>query len=155
MKIAKTVLLLLLAAFLLAVCLTGNYADRPIGDIEQTLLQAPGIATLKRGTENDLRRFYGIEEAAYDGCFVYLPQNPMDVDEVLVVKLKDTSQKAGLEKLILARQESQKSSFEGYGVEQTALLNQYVLQFKGKYAFYGVSSQVQAWQEAFTRAIQG
>ena len=155
MKIIKTVLLLLIACFLVFVCLSGNNADRPVEEIRQALLLQPAVAALKAGTEQDFRRFYGLDTSAYEGCFVFLPQNTMDVDELLVVKLKSSSQKADLEKLILKRLENQKTSFEGYGVEQTALLEQHILAFYGDYAFYAVSSDAEAWRQAFLTAIQG
>ena len=78
----------------------------------------------------------------------------MDADELLVVKMKDEQQASAVEQAILQRQASQKASFEGYGAQQTALLNGYVLEIKGRYAFYAVSPYSQAWQSLFSEIIR-
>ncbi|MBC5786842.1 MULTISPECIES: DUF4358 domain-containing protein [Clostridiaceae] len=154
MKLAKFLCVICLAAFLVGICWTDNYADKPVAEIEQVMLHNEKVFELTKGTANDLRRYYGLNEEDYDGCILYRSISPMDVDELLIVKMKDSSQKETLETAVENRLETQKKSFEGYGVEQTALLSDAVFEFKGDYAFFGVSGSVQDWEKEFLSSIQ-
>ena len=51
------------------------------------------------------------------------------------------------------RLDTQKESFEGYGVEQTKLLNDAVLENKGDYVILIVSEKAQAGDEAFKKSL--
>lgn len=51
------------------------------------------------------------------------------------------------------RLDTQKESFEGYGVEQTKLLNDAVLESKGDYVILIVSGKAQAGDEAFKKSL--
>ena len=150
----KIGLLAFIAVFLILICTSGNYADKPMEEITAVLSQAEGIEALKEGDANDLRRYYNLEEGELEGFMLYLPTSPMDADELLVVKMKDEQQASAVEQAILQRQASQKASFEGYGAQQTALLNGYVLEIKGRYAFYAVSPYAQGWQSLFSEIIR-
>ena len=59
----------------------------------------------------------------------------MDVNEVLIVKVKDKSQIESLEDSIDSRINYQLQSFSGYGPEQCALVNDYELKTKGDFVF--------------------
>lgn len=78
----------------------------------------------------------------------------MEVDELLVVKMKSTDQTETVESAVEKRVEQQKESFEGYGAEQTALLSNHVLEIKGQYVFFGVSKNAQLWESEFIQAIK-
>ncbi|MBC8530023.1 DUF4358 domain-containing protein [Christensenellaceae bacterium NSJ-44] len=150
----KIGLMAFIAVFLILICTSGNYADKPMEQIASVLSQAEGMDGLKAGAAGDLRRYYNLEEEDLEGFMLCLPASPMDADELLVVKMKDEQQASAVEQAILQRQASQKASFEGYGAQQTALLNGYVLEIKGRYAFYAVSPYAQGWQSLFSEIIR-
>ena len=154
LRIAKIVLLVFLAAFLFALWRTGNYRDVPAGDIEQALLQETSVSSLTAGTDNDLRRFYGLTPSDYDGYVFFRSESAMAVDELLIVKLKDASQLDAVEAQIQARLDSQLEAFDGYGVEQTALLQAHVQKSMGNYVFLGISPDAQEWLEVFSSCIR-
>ena len=52
-----------------------------------------------------------------------------------------------------SRLETQKNSFEGYGAEQTALLNAAVLEVRGNYVLYVVHPDAPAAQQAFLDSL--
>ena len=118
------------------------------------MFPAKGISSLTKGSENDLRRYYGLSAEDYDGYFLYLSESTMAVDELLVVKLKDSSQAAAVEEQVEARLDSQIDAFDGYGVEQTALLKAHVLERMGNYIFFAVSEEADIWQAEFVSSIK-
>ena len=77
----------------------------------------------------------------------------MSVNEILVVKLKDKSQAETVEKAAEKRLSTQKSSFEGYGVEQTKLINSAVLDSRGYYVMLTISEDADAIYAAFKKGI--
>ena len=152
--IAKISLLVFLAGFLILLWWSGNYKDVSAGTLEQAMLQEPSVSSLTEGTENDLRRFYELNPSEYDGYVFYRSESAMAVEELLIVKLKDSSQLDTVEDQIQHRLDSQLEALDGYGVEQTALLNAHIQKSMGNYVFFGVSSEAQEWLEAFTSCIR-
>lgn len=111
------------------------------------------ISELEEGDANTLKRLYGLDGAEYEGWFLYTSGSMMDVTEVLVVKVRDEDQLSALETAANKRLEEQKNSFNGYGTNQMDLLNHGVLREKGRYFFFGVSEQIDQWEEAFLSCI--
>ena len=68
-----------------------------------------------------------------------MDQTQMDAAELLLVNLKDTSQKKSVEEAIQKRIEYQKSCFEGYGVDQMELINNAMTITYGHYMLFIVS----------------
>ena len=78
----------------------------------------------------------------------------MDVNEMLIIKVKDKSQIESLEDSIDSRVNYQLQSFGGYGPEQCALVNNYELKTKGDYVFFAVSENAEQLKEAFLNSIK-
>ena len=77
----------------------------------------------------------------------------MDAHELFLVKLKDDTQKRTVEDAIEERLNTQLKSFEGYGAEQTALLEGHVLSDKGNYMLYIVGEYAEDAQKAFAESL--
>ena len=85
--------------------------------------------------------------------FVYYgPDSNMDAAELLLVNLKDTSQKESVEEAIQKRIEYQKSCFEGYGVDQMELINNAMTITYGHYMLFIVSKDSSLARDAFADA---
>ena len=101
-----------------------------------------------------LKRYYGLNSSDFDSVVLYTPESSMEVDEMLIVKVKDKSQIEGLEDTIDNRVNSQLQSFGSYGPEQCGLLNNYELKTEGKYVFFAVAENAEKLKEAFKEAIK-
>ena len=63
----------------------------------------------------------------------------MGAEEVLILKLADTTQQEAVVAAAEQRLQTQRNTFEGYGVEQFDLLtNHYVLQVQGNFVLFAV-----------------
>ena len=101
-----------------------------------------------------IKRFYGLDPASFEGCILYYPTTNMMAEEVLIVKLKDMSQQAQVRAAIEKRIETQKTTFEGYGVEQFELLeNNAVIEVRGNFILFVVNANSAEAQKAFLKAI--
>ena len=75
-------------------------------------------------------------------------------EELLIVKLSDVSQQETVRKAVEARIATQKNTFEGYGVEQFALLsNNAVVELRGNYVLFVVNAASADALRAFLAAL--
>ena len=96
----------------------------------------------------------GINYQNYDSFIYYKSKESLGVDEVLVVKVKNTSDMEGLKDAVESRIKSQEKVFDGYGTEQMKLLKNGIVETKGKYLFYCVSEDSAQYEEVFRDAVQ-
>lgn len=101
-----------------------------------------------------IKRFYGLDPSSFEACILYYPTTNMMAEELLIVKLADPSQQDAVRTAIEARIETQKTTFEGYGVEQYDLLsNHAVIEIRGNYVLFVVNAASAEAQKAFRGAL--
>ncbi|MBN9647033.1 DUF4358 domain-containing protein [Terrisporobacter glycolicus] len=148
---------LLVATFLITTVITvgcGVNNDQSVDQIETEMKQEVKFDKMKKGDSKSLKRFYKLNANDYDGVILYTPQSTMDVNEVLMVKVKDESQIQSLEDSIDSRVNYQLESFSGYGPEQCALVDNYELKSKGNFVFFAISENAQQIKEVFLDSIK-
>lgn len=50
------------------------------------------LSALQEGSVQMVKRLYGLNPSDFDGCLLYYPQTNMEAEELLLLKLRDTSQ---------------------------------------------------------------
>ncbi|MPN20636.1 hypothetical protein SDC9_168015 [bioreactor metagenome] len=128
--------------------------DKSVDQIETVMKQEVKFDKMEKGDSKSLKRFYKLNANDYDGVILYTPESTMDVNEVLIVKVKDKSQIESLEESIDSRVNYQLQSFSGYGPEQCALVDNYELKSKGNFVFFAISENAQQIKEAFLDSIK-
>ena len=149
---------LLLAAMtvVLLILLVGSAPDTDISLGEIEAVTAPQLlqGEAQKADERMLRRLYGLNPSDYEESVLYYPGSNRGGEELLLVKLNDTAQTETVEAAVEARLAAQKQSFDGYGVEQTALLNNNaVTEVRGRYVLFAVGVNAQAIRQAFLDAL--
>ncbi len=124
-----------------------------VDTIEKNITKAVSVKGMKKGTTQDLKKYYGLNANDYDGTMLYIPDDVMSVNEILVIKVKDESQVEAVEAAVEGRLATQKKSFEGYGVEQTKLLKSAIEESKGYYVLLAVSKEADRIDTAFKKSI--
>lgn len=148
---------LLMATFLITTVITvgcGVDNNQSVDQIETEMKQEVKFDKMKKGDSKSLKRYYKLNANDYDGVILYTPQSTMDVNEVLMVKVKDESQIQSIEDSIDARVNYQLESFSGYGPEQCALVDNYELKSKGNFVFFAISENAQQIKESFLDSIK-
>ena len=130
-----------------------NTDDVPVKTISQNMLKVTNTDGMSQGTTQDLKKYYGLNANDYDGVMLYIPDDVMSVNEILVVKLKNQEQANEVEQAVKKRLKTQKSSFEGYRVNQTKLLNSAITETKGNYVMMVISEDAEKIFEAFKNSI--
>ncbi len=124
-----------------------------IDTIEKNITKTVSVKGMKKGTAQDLKKYYGLNANDYDGTMLYIPDDVMSVNEILVVRVKDESQVETVEHAVEERLATQKESFEGYGVEQTRLLRSAIEESRGYYVLLAVSEDADNIDAAFKKSI--
>ena len=108
-------------------------------DVSAAVMDTVDTANMQQAENRMVKRLYGLEPGSFEECLLYYPTTNMGAEEVLIVKLSDTVQGELVADAVQQRLQTQRNTFEGYGVEQFDLLtNHYVLQVQGNYALFVV-----------------
>lgn len=153
-NILKYLMVLVLIMYVVFLISREGSSDVPVDTIEKNITKVMKTKGMSKGSAQDLKKYYGLNANDYDGVMLYIPNDVMSVNEVLVVKVKDESQTEDIEKAVQTRLDTQKKSFEGYGVEQTKLLRSAVVESKGSYTILVVSKDADKIDEAFRKSIR-
>lgn len=149
----KVVLTIVLAVFIVADLLQDQVSSAGIEEVAAATAEAAGFSDTAQAEARMVKRFYGLNPNDYEGAVLYAPKDNMDVQELFIVKLRDSSQKKEVEEAIKKRLDTQQKSFEGYGAEQTALLEKHVLEMRSNFILYCVGENAQAAQAAFIKSL--
>lgn len=153
-EIIKTACFLLVFAMILSQSVKNKISTAEIDDVSKAVVAELSTDNMQQGDSQMIKRLYGISPDDYEGCVLYYPNTNMDADELLIVKLSDVSQKEALIEAAEKRIDTQKKTFDGYGVEQYALLtDNTVIEARGNYFLLVVSKTSDSAKAAFLGAL--
>lgn len=153
-EIARWLVVLAAVVFLIAMFGSDPISAADPADVETAVTAKLDMSAMLRGDNQMIRRLYGLDPAAYESCVLYYPTTNMVAEELLIIKLADTAQQEAVRGAIEARLETQKASFDGYGIEQYDMLtNNAVVEIRGNYVLFVVNANAAAAQKAFLDAL--
>ena len=144
------------AAVVLLILLAGGEreSDAALDDVTAAVIAQLDTSNVQPADNQMIKRLYGLQPSDYEGICLYYPSSNMDAEELLIVKLQDAAQQQSVLDAVERRLQTQKNSFDGYGIEQFDLLeNHSVIQAQGNYILFVVSSQSEAAKQAFLDAL--
>jgi hypothetical protein len=148
-------LTLALAVVLLVVAASKNrISSSDFKTVCKATVKQAELSRMQQGSDSVVKRLYSLDCSEFDGVMLYWPVSNMDAEEILIVKLKDISQQETVKKAIENRLQTQKKSFDGYGVEQYDLLTTHaVVDIQGNYILFAVSPDCEKIESAFRAAL--
>ena len=147
------------AAVLALICLLTMFGSNKVSSADPAEVEAAVIAELDmsamvKADNQMVKRLYGLDPASFESCILYYPNTNMMAEELLILKLSDTSQQQSVRSAIEARVETQKTTFDGYGVEQYALLTENcIIDIRGNFVLFVVNADCDAAQKAFAGTL--
>jgi len=151
-KIIAAVLLLVFIAVLLWEKVP---EDRNLAEVEKEILTEMRTEGMQKAGGIRFKRAYGLNVHDYGEVLYYAPETNMDVEELLIVRVKDSSQIETVQDAIEKRLEVQRKNFDGYGTDQTTKLENARLYTGGNYVCLVVSEQSAKWMSAIKESIGG
>lgn len=125
----------------------------PFEQMQAAVTTAADLSPVQPGDNQMIKRLYGLDPAEFDGCLLYYPNTNMGAEELLLVRLRSTAQQDAVSAAVEARLAAQRSSFDGYGVEQMELLSRCVVEIRGNYVLFVVGADAQTVRQAFLDAL--
>ena len=144
------------AAVVLLILLAGGEreSDAALDDVTAAVIAQLDTSNVQPADNQMIKRLYGLQPSDYEGVCLYYPSSNMDAEELLIVKLQDAAQQQSVLDAVERRLQTQKNSFDGYGIEQFDLLeNHSVVQAQGNYILFVVSARSEAAKQAFLDAL--
>lgn len=147
------------AALAIVISLGTMFGSNKISDADPAEVEAAVVAQLDmtnmlKADNQMVKRLYGLDPASFESCILYYPNTNMMAEEVLILKLKDTAQQESVRAAIEARVETQKTTFDGYGVEQYALLTENcIIDIRGNFVLFVVNADCNEARDAFADAL--
>lgn len=151
-KISMTLMGIILVMFFLLGC--EKTSDVSLEEIKEMLNLVVDETVVEDGGSKALRRFIGVNPNEVEGFIYYVSISSMDVEEILVIEVKNSDQLESIETLIELRVENQINRFSGYNPNNCGLLEEYELKVKGNYLFFTVSTDVDTVTDAFLSAFR-
>lgn len=147
------------AAVLAMVFLFLLFGNNPVSNADPAAVETAVTAQIEmtnmlKADNQMVKRLYGLDPNTFESCVLYYPTTNMQAEELLIIKLSDTAQAEGIKAAIEARLETQKASFDGYGIEQYDMLtNNAVVEVRGNYVLFVVNAASAQAREAFLGAL--
>lgn len=138
--------------FIVSGCGVNN--DKSSTNITEDISKTVNLDNMEKSDSKSLKRFFGLNSSEFEDFSIYIPKSTMDVEEMLVIKVKNKGQVQGVEDAIDSRVNKQIESFSGYGPKQVALLQDYEVKDKGNFIFYAVSKDLDKMTNAFKDSIK-
>ncbi len=154
LQIVRWVIVLAAVISLVAMFQTDTISNADPEAVTAAVIEKIDMENMLKGDNQMVKRFYGLDPSSFDACILYYPSTNMMAEELLVLKLSDLSQQETVRAAIEARIETQKKTFEGYGVEQYDLLtNNTVVEIRGNYVLFLVNAASSEARKAFLGAL--
>lgn len=144
---------LVVLVFVLSLVKQDTQSNAPFEDVSNAVLESLDMSEMQIADNQRIKRLYGLNPSDYEGITVYYPTTNMGAEEVMLIKLSDISQQDTVVQAAQARLDTQLNTFEGYGVEQVALLEKAVIEVQGNYILFVVNDNVSQARQAFLDAL--
>ena len=153
LTILRIIMVAALLIFMIVLQVGNRSSNASLESVSQEVLGAADQEGMQESNNRMFQKFYGLDAQDYEGVTLYSPVSNMDAQELLIVKLKDSSQAEAVTQAINSRLETQMNSFEGYGIEQYAMLEDHILDVQGNFILYVVNPNAQAADDAFRNSL--
>lgn len=132
----------------------GNHiSTAEFSDVQKAVLENVDMSNMQEAKASMFKRLYGLSASDFEQVLLYYPTTNMGAEEIFLAKLADVSQKEMVESAIASRLATQKKSFDGYGVEQTELLNNSIISAPGNYILFVVHPDAKQIVTQFEKSL--
>lgn len=155
LRIKEILTVTCLAAFIFFINTRENYIDVAMNRIISGLGETGMLQGMTAFDGAQVRRNFGINVNDYPEFMYYGHESVMNSEAVLVVKLSETGQAAGVVGAIEASRDQSMELFKSYSPEQYELLSGSIVEQKGNYVIYVVSDHAAEIERKISDLLTG
>lgn len=152
-RIKEMLCVLLLVVFVFLLIGTNKVSDKTAQEVSSQIVKVMDAKGLDECNKSKFKKEFGLDANAYDSVVYLASDSVMDVRELLIVRLKDSSQAEELTNKIESRIKDKAALFKGYAPEESALLENYILKKDAGFVFFAVCQNSDAVLSAFKKAL--
>ena len=153
LEVLKWLFVAALCVFLYFMLSSKRESRAAFSDVQEAVISAADLTPMAEGDNQTFKRLYGLSASDYENVLLYYPTTNMGAEELLLIQLKDLSQQQAVKDAIESRLDTQKKSFDGYGVDQYAMLEKAVVEVQGNYILLVVANDPAPVRKAFLGAL--
>ena len=146
-RIFEIICVVLLICFIFFISREEPYSDKSVRDVVDAVSAEINVEELKSYNKNKIQEEFDIEFQDIDSYAYYASDSVMNVEELLVIKLKEGAKADNITEKIEQRVKDKQVLFEGYAPAQSAMLKNYVLIYQKGFIFYAVCDE---WADTLT-----
>lgn len=140
-RVIEIICVVFLVCFIFFISREDSYSDNTVQEVAENVSMEINIDDLTSFKKNKIKKEFGIDFDGIDSCVYYASDAVMNVEELLVIKLKEGAKADSITEKIETRVKDKQVLFEGYAPEQSALLKNYVLSVSHGFIFYAVGEE--------------
>ena len=138
-RVFEIICVVFLAVFIFLMSTGDSYSDKTVDEVFEFLPQSAEFKELQKIGKNKIKEEFGIDFAEVDSFVYYASDSIMNVEELMIIKLKENVKADDITEKIEKRVKEKQILFEGYAPEQSAVLKNYELSYSDGFIFYCVS----------------
>ena len=152
-RLKEILCVVILLVFIFLITNNNQISDSIPEDVFGAVCASVNVDGLNKSKNEKFKKEFGFSVGEFESVCYMSSDAVMDVREILIVKLSETSPTDELTESIKKRVEEKQALFKGYAPEQSALLEKYVFQKKGGFIFFAVSETPGEALKAFRKAL--
>lgn len=122
----------------------GLYPILSVKSADMTLIKSDlekniNLDSINIGTEQTLKNIYYININSIEDFISFAPKSNMDVEEILILKVKKDENMSEIKSKISKRLEKQRESFKNYSPEKYKIIEDAILEEEGQYLIFIIS----------------
>ena len=146
---------LVLAGIMVLLLYRKTPADVPLQDVNLALTENYALTDMEPAGDMRMKRAFSLNASDFTEYLYYAPDNTMSVNEILIIKCPDESQASNIRSAFESRLQVQKKNFDGYGTDQTALLEHARYGSDGLYSWFMVGPEADSWLKTAKAVWEG
>lgn len=154
-KMAFIKLILLISLFLLILGLVNANSINDIGfdNLKKEVIKYVDMNKMKQADNKMFKRFYNMEYSDLKNCVLYISNENMDVEEILLIETVSKEQIDIIENNIQKRIDTQLENFNSYGINQTKLIKNNIIEIDNQYILFVISDYADEIQNTFHKSL--
>lgn len=144
-------LIIILSMFTMSGC-AKSYKNITTDEISDNILQKD--ENLQKSDKKMLKRLYGLNSDDYEEFSLCISKSTMEVNELLIIKVKDKNQIEAIECAMEQRVSNQLNNFGGYAPKQAKIIEDYELIARDKFVFLCIGENAENNKQIFIESIK-
>lgn len=152
-EIFKYLSFLAILIYIIILIVFTSSSTKSFNDVAKSIEKILDTNSLTKQTNQSLKRYYGLNSADYEGVLYYASSSSMSAEEVLLIKVTDSSQLQDVQTAIEQRIQNRKNDFDGYAPDQVQLLDSSQIKIRGNFIFLAIAPDADKYCSTFTNSL--